>query len=170
MVRLPSNRVFLTRILKTVGGVGRSVGLGGRFGRSVWSEARRQARLGRLKRVNETTTAAPSRSTLLTQLLRAICHLGAVLVITFWALTAWPLPLPGLLTGAAALVLTVLIWALFLSPKPVLRTDRFGQALIELLLIAGAVGALLSLGANWVVAVLFGLVAAVIGYLGSTAR
>jgi hypothetical protein len=122
--------------------------------------------------VNETTTAAPSRSTLLTQLLRAICHLGAVLVITFWALTAWPLPLPlpGLLTGAAALVLTVLIWALFLSPKPVLRTDRFGQALIELLLIAGAVGALLSLGANWVVAVLFGLVAAVIGYLGSTAR
>ena len=46
-------------------------------------------------------------------------------------------------------MLTVVIWALFLSPKPVLRTDRFGQALIELLLIAGAVGALLSLGVHW---------------------
>ena len=119
--------------------------------------------------MNETLPVAPSRSTLLTQLLRAICHLGTVLIITFWALNAWPLPFPGLLTGAGALVLTVLIWALFLSPRPVLRTDRFGQALIELLLIAGAVGALLSLGANWIVATLFGLAAAVIGYLGSTA-
>ena len=120
--------------------------------------------------MNETLPVAPSRSALLTQLLRSACHLGTVLIITFWALNAWPLPFPGLLTGAGALVLTVVIWALFLSPKPVLRTDRFGQALIELLLIAGAVGALLSLGANWIVAVLFGLVAAVIGYLGSTAR
>lgn len=119
--------------------------------------------------MNETLPVAPSRSALVIQLLRAICHLGTVLIITFWALNAWPLPFPGLLAGAGALVLTVVIWALFLSPKPVLRTDRFGQALIELLLIAGAVGALLSLGANWVVAVLFGLVAAVIGYLGSTA-
>lgn len=119
--------------------------------------------------MNETLPVAPSRSALVIQLLRAICNLGTVLIITFWALNAWPLPFPGLLAGAGALVLTVVIWALFLSPKPVLRTDRFGQALIELLLIAGAVGALLSLGANWVVAVLFGLVAAVIGYLGSTA-
>ena len=119
--------------------------------------------------MNETLPVAPSRSALVIQLLRAICHLGTVLIITFWALNAWPLPFPGLLAGAGALVLTVVIWALFLSPKPVLRTDRFGEALIELLLIAGAVGALLSLGANWVVAVLLGLVAAVIGYLGSTA-
>lgn len=104
------------------------------------------------------------------QLLRALCHLGAVLIITFWALNAWPLPLPGLLAGAGAFVLTVLIWALFLSPKPVLHTDRFGQALIELLLIAGAVAALLSLGANWLGAGLFGVIAAVIGYFGSTAR
>lgn len=104
------------------------------------------------------------------QLLRALCHLGVVLVITFWALNAWPLPFPGLLAGAAALLLTVVLWALFLSPRPVLRTDRFGQALIELLLIAGAVAALLALGANWLVATAFGLVAAVVGYFGSSAR
>lgn len=102
------------------------------------------------------------------QLIRALCHLGAVLIITFWALNAWPLPMPGLLAGAAALVLTVLVWALFLSPKPVLRTDRFGQAFIELLFLAGAVAALLALGAHWVVAAIFGIVAAVVGYFGST--
>ena len=117
--------------------------------------------------MNETLPVAPSRSALLTQLLRAICHLGMVLVITFWALNAWPLPFPGLLAGAGALVLTVVIWALFLSPRPVLRTDRFGQALIELLLIAGAVGAMLSLGANWVVATVLGLIAAVLGFFAS---
>lgn len=117
--------------------------------------------------MNETLPAAPPRSLILTQLLRAICHLGAVLIITFWALNAWPLPMPGLLTGAGALVLTVLIWALFLSPRPVLRTDRFGQALIELLLIAGAVGAMLSLGANWIVAAVLGLLAAVLGFFAS---
>ena len=48
-----------------------------------------------------------------------------------------------------------------------LRTDRFGQALIELLLIAGAVGAMLSLGANWIVAAVLGLLAAVLGFFAS---
>lgn len=104
------------------------------------------------------------------QLLRALCHLCTVLIITFWALNSWGLPFPGLIAGAGFLVLTVTIWALFLSPKPMLRTDRFGQALIELLLIAGAVGALLSLGTNWIVAMTLGLFAAVVGYFGTSAR
>jgi ABC-type dipeptide/oligopeptide/nickel transport system permease subunit len=52
----------------------------------------------------------------------------------------------------------------------VLHTDRFGQSLIELLLIAGAVAALLALGANWVGAAVFGVIAAVIGYFGSTGK
>lgn len=104
------------------------------------------------------------------QLLRSLFQLAIVLVITFWAANAWPLPFPGLLVGAAALALTVVIWALFLSPHPVLRTDRFGQAIIELLLIAGAVAALLSLGANWIAAALFGLAAAVIGFIAGSAN
>ena len=120
--------------------------------------------------VNETLPAAPSQSTTVLQLLRALCHLGTVLIITFWALNAWQMPFPGLIAGAGFLIATVLIWALFLSPKPVLRTDRFGQALIELLLIAGAVGALLFLGTNWILAVALGVCAAVIGYIASTAK
>lgn len=101
------------------------------------------------------------------QLLRAIGHLAALVTITWWALAEWPLPWPGLLAGIGFFALTVLIWALFLSPRPVLRTDRFGRSLVELLLIAGAVGALLGLGAHWLVAVLLGLTAAVLGYLAN---
>lgn len=117
-----------------------------------------------------TETSSPARSALAVQLLRALCHLAIVVAVTWWALLEWPLPWPGLLAGAGFLVLTVLIWALFLSPRPVLRTDRFGQALVELLLIAGAVGALLGLGVHWIVAVAFGVIAAVLGYLANARR
>lgn len=88
--------------------------------------------------------------------------------MTAWGLVKWPLPFPGLLIGAAFFVLSVLTWALFLSPRPVLRTDRFAQALIELLLLGTAVGALLSFGIFWVWVGLFGIIAAVVGYLAST--
>lgn len=105
---------------------------------------------------------------MITQSLRSLCHLAAVLIVTFWALTAWPIPFPGLFIGFGALVLTVLVWALFLSPRPVLRTDRFGQALVELLFIAGAVAALLALGAGWPVAIVFGVVAAILGFVAGS--
>lgn len=114
--------------------------------------------------MTETLPTTPDKSALLTQLLRSLCHLIAVAAISFWAFVSWPLPFPGLLTGIAAIALTVVIWALFLSPRPVLRTDRFGQALIELLLLGGATGALLSLGVHWLVAILFFVSAAALGF------
>lgn len=104
------------------------------------------------------------------QALRGLVHLLCVIAITVWALFEWPLPWPGILAGAGFLVLSVLIWALFLSPRPVLRTDRFGQGLVELLLIAGALGALLGLGTPWPVAILFGIAAAVLGYVAGARR
>jgi hypothetical protein len=57
------------------------------------------------------------------------------------------------------------LWALFLSPKPVLRTDSFARSLIELLFIAGAVGSLFSRELNWVLVLVFGLVAAALGFV-----
>lgn len=104
------------------------------------------------------------------QALRGLCHLIAVVVITLWALLEWPLPWPGILAGAGFLVASVLLWALFLSPRPVLHTDRFGQGLVELLFIAGAIGAMLGLGVPWVVAALFGLAAAALGYVAGSRR
>ena len=109
--------------------------------------------------------ASPSRATLILQLVRSACHLITVVIVAFWAFLDWAWPWPGLLTGIGFTLLAILIWALFLSPKPVLHTDRFGQGLIELLFIASGVGAMLALGVHWVVAVAFGVVAAVVGYL-----
>lgn len=102
--------------------------------------------------------------------MRALFHLATVAIITVWGFLAWPMPLPGLFIGLGFLVFTVIIWALFLSPKPVLRTDRFGQALVELLLLAAAVAALLFLGVYWLWPLLFGLAGAVIGYLASARK
>lgn len=116
----------------------------------------------------ERTHVQPARSTILLQLARGIFHFVAIVSVTAWGFLAWPLPFPGVLTGIGFLVLSVLIWALFLSPRPVLRTDRFGQALVELLLLAAAVAALLDFGVFWVWAALFGVVAAVAGYIVST--
>lgn len=102
------------------------------------------------------------------QLIRSICHLLVVILVSVWAFTDWAFPWPGLLIGLGATVLSVLIWALFLSPKPVLHTDRFGQGLIELLFLASGVGAMLAMGANWILALIFGVIGATAGYIGST--
>lgn len=120
--------------------------------------------------VNESPPAEQPRSSQILQLVRSLCHLGAVALIVAWALTSWAFPFPALLAGAGFLVLTVALWALFLSPRPMLRTDRFGQALIELLLIAAAVAAMLALGVHWVIAAILGVAAAVIGYFAGAAK
>src|SRR5690606_8663368 len=81
-----------------------------------------------------TEIQAPSRRlTLALQLVRALCHLVIVIAVAVWAFTDWELPWPGMLTGIGFTVLAVVIWAVFLSPRPVLRADRFGVSLVELL-------------------------------------
>lgn len=99
---------------------------------------------------------------------RGVAQVAAIVIVTIWGFLDWTFPAPAVFIGAGALILGVLIWALFLSPRPVLRTDRFGQALIELLLIAAAVFALLALEATWWIAVLFGITAAAIGFIASS--
>lgn len=97
--------------------------------------------------------------------LRSVIHALLIVSIATWGFLAWPLPFPGVFTGLGMLVAAVLIWALFLSPKPVLGADRFGRSLVELLLIAGAVAALLAIGVLWIVPVALGLIAIIVGFL-----
>lgn len=111
------------------------------------------------------TPNSAARSSTIMQLVRSAWHLLVVVFVAIWGFVDWAWPWPGMLTGIGFTLLAVLIWALFLSPKPVLHTDRFGQGLIELLFIASGVGALLAIGVPWVVAVIFGLVGAVLGYI-----
>lgn len=120
--------------------------------------------------VTSPTQPQAPRSIATLQVVRALFHLATVAIITLWGFVSWPLPFPGIISGAGFLALTVVIWALFLSPRPMLRTDRFGQALVELLLLAAAVAALLFLGVFWVWPLLFGIAGAVVGYLASARR
>lgn len=115
----------------------------------------------------ETSISSPHRPATKTGavmlLVRAVIHLLVVISVTLWGFLTWPAPW-FVLAGIGFGLFSVLLWALFLSPKPVLRTDRFGQALIELLFIAAGVGAALGLGMFWLPVVVIGVIGAVIGY------
>jgi len=97
--------------------------------------------------------------------LRSLVHIIVVLSIVSWGFLLWPLPLPGLLVGFGVLVIMILVWALFLSPKPVLAVDRFGRSIVEIVIIGAAVAALLSLGIFWLIPVALGVVGVVVGFL-----
>lgn len=101
------------------------------------------------------------------QAVRGLFHLTAIVTLTIWGFSSWAVPFPGILIGLGVLAVSVLLWALFLSPKPVLATDRFGRALIELLLLAAGVGAMLGLGVHWIIATAFGVVGATLGFITS---
>jgi len=118
-------------------------------------------------RVTSTAESPASHASPILQLARSILQLIAIVAVTVWGFVAWPLPFPGVLTGLGFLVLSVLLWALFLSPRPVLNVDRFAEALFELLLIAAAVAALLFMGVFWVIPAVYGVAAAIVGYIAS---
>lgn len=101
--------------------------------------------------------------------IRAVWHLASIIAVSVWGFVAWTLPMPGIAFGTGALILSVLLWALFLSPKPALRgVDRFAQSMIELLLLAAAVAAVIDLGVNWLVAALFGIAGAALGFIAGS--
>lgn len=112
-------------------------------------------------------TDSPASPAPALQIARSVLQLVAIVTVTVWGFVAWPLPFPGVLTGIGFLVLSVLLWALFLSPRPVLNVDRFAEALFELLLIAAAVAALLFMGVFWVIPAVYGVGAAIVGYIAS---
>lgn len=114
--------------------------------------------------VTETATQ-PQRTHAIVLAVRSLWHLIAIVAVTAWGFLAWELPIPGLFWGIGALVFSVLLWALFLSPRPVLRSDRFAQSMIELFLLTAAVAALIDLGIPWMIAAVFGVIGAVLGFV-----
>lgn len=96
--------------------------------------------------------------------LRFFLELFAFVSLGIWGFTAFPLPWPGVLIGLGAPALAILLWALFLSPKAVLRIDPFGQALVEIGVFSAAAIAWWLMGQP-VVAIVFAIVAAVSGIL-----
>lgn len=101
--------------------------------------------------------------------LRFLLELFAFISLGIWGFTAWPLPWPGLLIGIAAPAFAILVWALFRSPRAVIRLDPFGKAVVEILVMGSAAFAWLDLGQP-IVAIVFGVVATISGVLSGRAE
>ncbi|MCK3769648.1 YrdB family protein [Microbacterium aerolatum] len=97
-------------------------------------------------------------------IIRAIVLIAALASLALWGFALWEFPW-NLVLGIGAPVIVLLMWALFLSPRPVLRLHPFIRAAVELLIYAGVTLAWWSMGQAWagiafaVVAVAAGLFA-----------
>ncbi|MEF3403405.1 YrdB family protein [Agromyces sp. CCNWLW203] len=97
-------------------------------------------------------------------ILRFFLELFAFVSLGVWGFLAFPLPWPGVLVGIGAPLLAILAWALFVSPKAVVRVDAFGKAIVEIAVFSAAAIGWWTLGQP-VVAVVFAVVAAVSGII-----
>lgn len=95
---------------------------------------------------------------------RFFLEIAAFVTLALWGFLEWPGPWLNILMAIATPLFATLLWALFLSPKAVIRLDTFGRALIEILVMGSAAVAWLSMGQP-IVAAAFGVAAAVSGVI-----
>ncbi|GAA2900780.1 YrdB family protein [Microbacterium esteraromaticum] len=97
-------------------------------------------------------------------IVRVLVLLAALATLALWGFGEWATPW-NIVVGIGAPLLTLLVWALFLSPRPVLRLHPFLRALVEVLIYVGVTLAWWSIGQAWagiafaVVAVASGVIA-----------
>lgn len=82
-------------------------------------------------------------------IIRVVVLIVAVASLALWGFAEWALPW-NVILGVGLPVLVVLVWALFLSPRPVLRVHPFLRALVELMIYVGVTVAWWSMGQGWV--------------------
>jgi hypothetical protein len=68
--------------------------------------------------------------------IRTVVLIAAVASLALWGFATWSLPW-NIVVGIGAPVVVILVWALFLSPRPVLRVHPFLRAAVELLIYVG---------------------------------
>lgn len=78
-------------------------------------------------------------------IVRVIVLVLAMASLALWGFAAWALPW-NIVLGVGAPLIVLLVWALFLSPRPVLRLHPFLRAAVELLIYAGVTVAWWSMG------------------------
>jgi hypothetical protein len=96
--------------------------------------------------------------------LRFVLELFALFSLGYWGYLAWPFPIPGAFFMIGTPLFAAIIWALFRSPKAVLKLDPVGKVLVEIFVMGAAVGAWFMLDYP-IVGLVFGIVAAVSGVL-----
>ena len=95
--------------------------------------------------------------------IRAVVLVIAVASLALWGFATWPLPW-NIVFGIGSPLVVILVWALFLSPRPVLRVHPFLRAAVELLIYAGVTIAWWSMG-QALIGSAFALVAIVTGVI-----
>jgi hypothetical protein len=96
--------------------------------------------------------------------LRFVLELFALFSLGYWGYLAWPFPLPGVFFMIGAPLFAAVIWGLFRSPKAVFPQDVVGRTLVEVFVMGAAVATWFMLGYP-IVGIVFGVVAAVSGFL-----
>lgn len=92
---------------------------------------------------------------------RLLTELVAYGTLALWGFAAFAFPW-NIVIGIGAPLFAILVWALFLSPKAVVRVHPFVAAFIELLVFVSATLAWWSLGQPWI-GLAFGIVAVTTG-------
>lgn len=99
---------------------------------------------------------------------RFIVEITGIVTFILWGFFSWPLPW-NFVFGIGAPVLAIFVWALFCSPKAVIRTHPFVAAVIELLIFAAATVCWWSMGQTWI-GLAFAVVAIASGALAGHRR
>lgn len=82
-------------------------------------------------------------------IIRAVILVAAIASLVLWGFAMWAFPW-NLVFGIGAPLLVLVIWALFLSPRPLLRLHPFVRAVVELFIYAGVTVVWWSMDQAWV--------------------
>ncbi|WP_243230719.1 YrdB family protein [Microbacterium sp. CIAB417] len=78
-------------------------------------------------------------------IVRVVILLVSLASLALWGFASWDMPW-NIVLGIGTPVVVLLVWALFLSPRPVLRLHPFLRAAVELLVYVGVTIAWWSMG------------------------
>jgi len=82
-------------------------------------------------------------------IVRVIVLAVALISLALWGVFSWPLPW-NVVAAVGAPALVLLMWALFVSPRAVLKVHPFVRALVELAIYSSVTVAWWSMGQTWV--------------------
>ncbi|MBF4635497.1 YrdB family protein [Agreia pratensis] len=111
---------------------------------------------------HETETAVGRIGT--ADVIRFVLELFAFVSLGIWGFLAWPGPWLNIVLCIGTPLFAILLWALFRSPRAVVKLDAFGKALIEIVIMGSAALSWLALGQP-VVAAVFGVAATISGVI-----
>ncbi|MEW1961157.1 YrdB family protein [Microbacterium sp. NPDC077644] len=94
-------------------------------------------------------------------IIRAVVLVAGLASLALWGFAMWEFPW-NLVLGIGTPLVVLVVWALFLSPRPVLRLHPFIRAAVELIIYAGVTLAWWSMGQAWA-GVAFAVVAVAAG-------